>query len=97
MMILVILFNGNNNLGDYHQLCCKCQHHTPASQMLKLALGCETVFYKSSAVADMGYRARAKSARNGAAVPLSVGELGLHLTQCYLGQSASFALLVTGR
>jgi len=64
MMILVILFNGNNNPGDYHKLRCKCQHYTPASQMLKLAPGCETVFYKSSAVAEMGDRARAKLAKN---------------------------------
>jgi len=63
MMILVILFNGNNNPGD-HKLRCKGQHYTPASPMLKLAPGCETVFYKSSAVAEMGDHARAKLAKN---------------------------------
>jgi len=46
--------------------------------------------YKSSAVAEMGERARARWADKwgGAVVPLSVGarKLGPHLTQCGLGQ-----------
>ena len=43
---------------------------------------------KSAAVAEMGDRARAKRAEKwgGAAVPLSVGQLGPHLTQCGLGR-----------
>ena len=42
----------------------------------------------NSAVDQTGNRARAKSAESGggAAVPLSMGELGPHLTQCRLGQ-----------
>ena len=35
----------------------------------------------------MGDRARAKWAKMGAAVPLSVGEVGPHLTQCRLGEA----------
>jgi len=42
---------------------------------------------KSPAVADMGDRARAKWVQNGVAVPLSLGELGSHVTQCRLGQA----------
>jgi len=44
---------------------------------------------KRSAVAETGDRARTNKVgrkwRGGAAVPLSVGELGPHLTQCRLG------------
>jgi len=45
--------------------------------------------YNSSAVAQMGDRARAKWAEKWrTAVPLSVvGELGPHLTQCRLGRT----------
>jgi len=44
--------------------------------------------YKSSAVAEMGdhLATTASGQKVGDAVPLSVGELGLHLTQCSLGQ-----------
>jgi len=42
---------------------------------------------KSSAAAEMDDRVRAKWAEKcGAAVPLSGGELGSHLTQCRLGR-----------
>jgi len=42
---------------------------------------------KSSALAEMGDRARAKWDENwGAVVPLTVWELGAHLTQCRLGR-----------
>ena len=37
-------------------------------------------YKKSSAVAEMGDRARAVGRKVGAAVPLSMGELGPHLT-----------------
>ena len=45
-------------------------------------------FDKSSAVAEMGDRGhnRHRPKRGGAAVPLSWGELGPHLTQCRLGR-----------
>ena len=50
---------------------------------------CMILKYKSSAVAEMGdHLATLDMGRKvvGAAVPLSVGELGLHLTQCRLGR-----------
>jgi len=44
--------------------------------------------YKSSAVAEMGDRLATidMGRKVGAAVPLSVGELGPHLIQCHLGR-----------
>ena len=43
------------------------------------------LLYKSSAVAEMGDRLAAIDIGQKSAVPLSVGELGPHLTQCRLG------------
>ena len=46
----------------------------------------DTILYKSLAVAEMGDHATAVGRKVGVAMPLSVGELNPHLTQCRLGQ-----------
>jgi len=43
-------------------------------------------YYKSSAVADMGDRARATWAERGGCCAPFHGQLGSHLTQCRLGR-----------
>jgi len=58
----------------------------------KVAVLCKSNFHvnKSSVVAEMDHHlvtiGMGRKVRGGAAVPLSVGELGHHLTQCSLGR-----------
>jgi len=55
----------------------------------------DTILYKSLAVAEMGDHATAVGRKVGVAMPLSVGELNPHLTQCDLDRGISLCQVAT--